>query len=859
MARKLQVGGVVFAVATVYSAANAFVPLANHAKIGCFVSTIGRGRYLSGRRGYSMKNVDDNNNKDCYLTPEPVDPSSSASLDEVEFLFVDESVVLNDMVPPPLVFDSESLKSEEISVVNAQAIFTENVAILSSGGDESIDLGFDLKVDNNPNQVTDSTESVPVNEDLRAVLAASGEAAAAAEASMSAELVEVLDELAIEALNATTLNANNVDESNVLPPEVVPTIATFTPPIIPADLDQQVVGTSIMTIGQERPPPMDDLDIDLLESSKDNSDGKSVDILTPSVGKILKFAIPAIGVWLCGPILSLIDTSAVGVLSGTIQQAALNPAVAVTDYAALLIAFLYTGTTNMVASAQESDRGTSDMPLTAKMMVGAMRMSTYVGAGLGAILFVFARPLLRGIIGNDGISPAVFAAAMKYVRIRALGMPAAAILGSTQAACLGTRDIKSPLYVLGAAALVNLLGDIVFVGNSNPWIGGTAGAAWATVISQYAALAFFVRWLCNNGKKEEIEKPPEVVNLSNAILEMTSKSDNNDENGKNRRRSFRNVLESFKSNGRRAKTMRTRAKNENLPPNTRKLRRRFAFRRKSANRNATNATSTSKAADSGDSFSTRGFLKNRFSTIDLLKLPDEETRKKFAPFILPVTTTQVGRVSGYVAMAHVVASSLGTVSMAAQQVIVSIFYCLCPIADSLSLTAQSFVPAISEKEASIEKAAAMKKILVNFLKAGAVFGGAMMLAVCGIPLLTGFFTSDQAVINLVNSVVPLLLVFFSVHGVVCGTEGILLGQKDLGYLGKMYASFFAAVPYIMLGVKKKALAGSKSVGLTSVWTVFISYQLVRCGLWLMRSILLQRRTNIEGKQASVTKMNALAP
>ena len=50
-----------------------------------------------------------------------------------------------------------------------------------------------------------------------------------------------------------------------------------------------------------------------------------------------QFAVPAIGVWLCSPILSLIDTSAVGVLSGTVQQAALNPAVAVTDYAALLI------------------------------------------------------------------------------------------------------------------------------------------------------------------------------------------------------------------------------------------------------------------------------------------------------------------------------------------------------------------------------------------------------------------------------------------------------------------------------------------------------------------------------------------
>lgn len=55
----------------------------------------------------------------------------------------------------------------------------------------------------------------------------------------------------------------------------------------------------------------------------------------PSVGKILRFAIPAIGVWLCGPLLSLIDTSAVGLLSGTGQQAALNPAVTVTEYTAL--------------------------------------------------------------------------------------------------------------------------------------------------------------------------------------------------------------------------------------------------------------------------------------------------------------------------------------------------------------------------------------------------------------------------------------------------------------------------------------------------------------------------------------------
>jgi hypothetical protein len=54
----------------------------------------------------------------------------------------------------------------------------------------------------------------------------------------------------------------------------------------------------------------------------------------PSTRTILKFAIPAIGIWLCSPLMSIIDTSTVGLISGTAQQAALNPAIAVTDYSA---------------------------------------------------------------------------------------------------------------------------------------------------------------------------------------------------------------------------------------------------------------------------------------------------------------------------------------------------------------------------------------------------------------------------------------------------------------------------------------------------------------------------------------------
>ena len=81
--------------------------------------------------------------------------------------------------------------------------------------------------------------------------------------------------------------------------------------------------------------PVSSLTAALVSDPKEKAQEDSID--APSVKKILKFAIPAIGVWLCSPLLSLIDTSAVGLLSGTAQQAALNPAVAVTEYTALLI------------------------------------------------------------------------------------------------------------------------------------------------------------------------------------------------------------------------------------------------------------------------------------------------------------------------------------------------------------------------------------------------------------------------------------------------------------------------------------------------------------------------------------------
>jgi Na+-driven multidrug efflux pump len=425
---------------------------------------------------------------------------------------------------------------------------------------------------------------------------------------------------------------------------------------------------------------------------------------------------------------------------------------------------MYTATTNLIASSQGADQGVEGMPRTSKNFIAALQLSGVVGTALGSILFCLAVPLLRAIIGNDAIDPAVFSAALKYVRIRALGMPAAAIIGSSQAASLGMQDIKSPLYVLMAAAVINFLGDATLVGNAHPWIGGAAGAAWATVFSQYAAVTLFVRWMCHHRPKNE-EQPQFRIQkyLANHL---------------NRR-------------------------------------------------------------------STRGFLDGKFRARDFFQLPSKEKVADFTPYIIPVTSTQFGRISSYVAMSHVIASSLGTVNMAAQQVIISIWNCLYPVGESLSLTAQSFTPGIFETKKGPARTKALAKTLRNFWMAGAVLGTAMFGAVLCIPLMNQFFTADPAVISLVNSVLPRLLIIFSTLGLFTASEGMLLGQKDLNFLGKSYASFFFIIPLLMLRLKRAALSGTSAVTLKSVWTLFTGYQIFRLSLWMLRAMQLQRRTKRE--------------
>ena len=122
----------------------------------------------------------------------------------------------------------------------------------------------------------------------------------------------------------------------------------------------------------------------------------------PTMTSYRKFALPCLGLWVMGPLLSLIDTSFVG-LSGTAAQsaealAALGPATTFIDGSTYLFAFLNVATTNLYSSARAQAGDNS--PRSESVVRTAARVSLVCGFILMGLLLTVARPLLAIYIGR---------------------------------------------------------------------------------------------------------------------------------------------------------------------------------------------------------------------------------------------------------------------------------------------------------------------------------------------------------------------------------------------------------------------------------------------------------------------------
>ena len=204
-------------------------------------------------------------------------------------------------------------------------------------------------------------------------------------------------------------------------------------------------------------------------------------MLTPIDRRIIALGVPALGTLAVEPLYRLVDTAIVGRL-GTDQLAGLAVAAAVL---ALVVAgsnFLTYGTTERVASRLGAGRAAE----AADVGVQAIWLSVFVSVIAVPALVLGAEPLAQ-LLGADG---AVLDHAVEYLRISAIGVPFVLLTLAVQGTQRGASDYRTPLVILLASNLANLLIELVLVFVFDM---GIAGAAWSTVVAQAGAgVAFLI-------------------------------------------------------------------------------------------------------------------------------------------------------------------------------------------------------------------------------------------------------------------------------------------------------------------------------------------------------------------------------
>lgn len=220
-----------------------------------------------------------------------------------------------------------------------------------------------------------------------------------------------------------------------------------------------------------------------------NREGLENQSMWEQMKEIVMFTGPATGLWICGPLMSLIDTAVIG-QGSSIELAALGPGTVLCDGMSYIFMFLSIATSNMVAtSLAKQDKNEVQHQLS---------MLLFIGLTCGSLMFLFTKffgpSALKAFAGSNNLD--IIPAANTYVQIRGLAWPAILIGWVAQSASLGMKDSWGPLKALAVASAVNGIGDIVlcrFLGY------GIAGAAWATMASQIVAAFMMIDSLNKKG------------------------------------------------------------------------------------------------------------------------------------------------------------------------------------------------------------------------------------------------------------------------------------------------------------------------------------------------------------------------
>ena len=204
----------------------------------------------------------------------------------------------------------------------------------------------------------------------------------------------------------------------------------------------------------------------------------------PMFFRIFLFALPIMATGVLQILYNMADNIVVGQFSG--DPNALGAVGSTSSFSNLMLALIIgiaAGTGVVVAQCYGARRDND----VSRAVHTALLFSLIAGVALALIGLIISRPALDFI----GTQDKLLESATLYFRIICLGLPASSVYNFASSILRSTGDSKTPLFILTATGIINVVLNLVFVicfGMS------VAGVALATIIAQYlsAVSAIFV-------------------------------------------------------------------------------------------------------------------------------------------------------------------------------------------------------------------------------------------------------------------------------------------------------------------------------------------------------------------------------
>ncbi|NNL85151.1 MAG: MATE family efflux transporter, partial [Myxococcales bacterium] len=185
------------------------------------------------------------------------------------------------------------------------------------------------------------------------------------------------------------------------------------------------------------------------------------------------------------PLVGLVDTAFVARL-GAAPLAGLGAGTALLSAALWIFNFLGVGTQTEVARCLGAD----DVPQAGENASAAL----WLAAGLGVAVALLLLPAIGPLAEFMGTRHEAYEAARLYLGVRLVGAPAVLVTIAGFGTLRGLQDMRTPLYIALFVNAVNLVLDPLLIFGIGPIPSlGVAGAAWASVISQWIGVAWVWR------------------------------------------------------------------------------------------------------------------------------------------------------------------------------------------------------------------------------------------------------------------------------------------------------------------------------------------------------------------------------